>query len=235
MVDRPAAHARIREHYERVWAAGDAWNFESSGFERDRYDFLAGLIGDRRYGRIVEIGCGSGCFTSRLRGMADHVLALDVAAAAIERARGQEPPPGAGTAEFVVANAMDHDFTAGGPWELVVLTETIYSLGWLYSLFDLGMFVLHLRESLAVGGRLLLSNTYGAERDWLMRPFLIDTYRDLFVNAGFEVECQSVFEGVKDGETFRVLTTLLVAANLGAPPADAGVENPDSRPRPERG
>ena len=218
MVDRSAADARIREHYERVWSAGDAWNFETSAFERDRYECLVGLIADRRYGRAVEIGCGSGCFTSRLRGLADHVLALDVAAAAIERARGQPAVAGAGSAEFVVANAMDHDFAAGGPWDLIVLTETVYSLGWLYSLFDLGMFAIHLRESLAAGGRLLLSNTYGAERDWLMRPFLIDTYRDLFVNVGLAIETESVFVGMKDGETFRVLATLL-QAELPRPPA----------------
>lgn len=216
MVDRSAADTRIREHYERVWSAGDAWSFETSAFERDRFDFLAGLIADRRYGRVVEIGCGSGCFTSRLRGLADHVLALDVATAAIERARGQPAVAGAGSAEFVVANAMDHDFAVGGPWDLIVLTETVYSLGWLYSFFDLGMFSLHLRESLAAGGRLLLSNTYGAERDWLMRPFLIDTYRDLFVNVGLAIEDESVFMGVKDGETFRVLATRLRAADTNS-------------------
>ena len=148
------------------------------------------------------------------------MLALDVAAAAIERARGQATTAGMGDVEFAVANAMDHDFAAGGPWDLVVLTETIYSLGWLYPLFDLGMFVLHLGESLAAGGRLLLSNTYGAERDWLMRPFLIDTYRDLFVNAGFGVESESVFEGVKDGEAFRVLATILRAPARPSTAAD---------------
>lgn len=227
MFDRHAADARIREHYERVWSAGDAWNFETSAFERERYDFLAGLIAGRRYPRAVEIGCGSGCFTSRLRGLADHVLALDVAAAAIERARGQVAEAGTGTVEFAVANAMEHDFAPGGPWDLVVLTETIYSLGWLYSLFDLGMFALHLGESLADGGRLLLSNTYGAERDWLMRPFLIDTYRDLFVNVGFAVETESVFEGVKDGEAFRVLATLLRAPDRPAAPVDEAAARPD--------
>jgi SAM-dependent methyltransferase len=216
-MDRSAADVRIREHYERVWSAGDAWSFESSSFERDRYEFLAGLIAGRRYGRVVEIGCGSGCFTSRLRGLADHVLALDVATAAIERARGQPVAGGAGSVEFVVANAMDYDFAAGGPWDLIVLTETVYSLGWLYAFFDLGMFALHLRDSLAAGGRLLLANTYGADRDWLMRPFLIDTYRDLFVNVGLAIEHESVFKGVKDGETFRVLATLLHTAGPTAP------------------
>jgi len=208
MFDPVAAAARIREHYERVWSAGDAWDFESSPFESERFDFLVGLIGDRRYGRAVEIGCGSGCFTARLRALAERVQAIDVAAAAIERAR-QRPGQGAGTVEFVVANCMEHDFHAGGPCDLIVLAETVYSLGWLYPLFDLGMFALHLREALAPGGRLLLANTYGAERDWLMRPFLIDTYRDLFVHVGLVVERETLFEGVKDGERFRVLATLL--------------------------
>lgn len=210
MFDRHAADARIREHYERVWSAGDAWSFETSDYERERHAFLAGLVADRRYRRAVEIGCGSGCLTALVRGLADHVLAIDVAAAAIERARARaEAAPGGGTVEFVVANAMDHDFAAGGPWDLIVLAETVYSLGWLYPLFDLGMLASELKDALAPGGRLLLSNTYGAERDWLMRPFLIDTYRDLFVNVGLAVERETVFTGVKDGEEFRVLTTLL--------------------------
>jgi len=213
MEDRAAADARIREHYERVWSAGDAWGFETSAFERQRFDFLIGLISGRRYGRGVEIGCGSGCFTSRLRGLADHLLALDVAAAAIDRARGQPVAAGAGEVEFIVANAMDHDFAAGGPWDLIVLTETVYSLGWLYPFFDLGMFALHLRDSLAGGGRLLLANTYGAERDWLMRPFLIDTYHDLFRNVGLVPVREASFEGEKDGEVFHVRATVFATGN----------------------
>lgn len=210
MIDRTAADTRIREHYERVWTAGDAWDFETSAYERDRHAFLASMVADRRYRRVVEIGCGSGCLTVLLRGLADHVLAIDVATAAIERARSRAAPESApGTVEFLAANAMDHDFAEGGPWDLVVLAETVYSLGWLYPFFDLGMLALELRDALAPGGRLLLSNTYGAERDWLMRPFLIDTYRDLFVNVGLAVERETVFTGVKDGEEFRVLTTLL--------------------------
>jgi SAM-dependent methyltransferase len=210
MVDRHAADARIRAHYERVWAAGDAWNFETSAYEQDRLAFLASLIADRRSARAVEIGCGSGCFTQRLRRLADHVVAIDVAAAAIERAsaRAAADHETAGTVEFLAANAMEHDFQAGGPWDLIVLAETIYSLGWLYSTFDLGMFALHLRDALAANGRLLLANTYGAERDWLMRPFLIDTYHDLFRNVGLRSIREASFEGEKDGEVFHVRATV---------------------------
>lgn len=210
MVDRHAADARIRAHYEQVWAAGDAWSFETSAYEQDRLAFLASLIADRRFARAVEIGCGSGCFTQRLRRLADHVVAVDVAAAAIERAsaRAAADSEATGTVEFLAANAMDHDFQAGGPWDLIVLTETIYSLGWLYSTFDLGMLALHLRDALAANGRLLLANTYGAERDWLMRPFLIDTYHDLFGNVGLRSIREASFQGEKDGETFRVRATV---------------------------
>ena len=31
---------------------------------------------------------------------------------------------------------MDYDQQAEGPWDLVVMSETICYLGWLYSLFD---------------------------------------------------------------------------------------------------
>ena len=33
---------------------------------------------------------------------------------------------------------MEYDVKAEGPWDLVVFSETIYCLGWLYPLFDVG-------------------------------------------------------------------------------------------------
>ena len=34
--------------------------------------------------------------------------------------------------DFRVANIMQYNPRAEGPWDLVVMTETIYCLGWLY-------------------------------------------------------------------------------------------------------
>lgn len=210
MADDSADRDRtIRDHYDGVWSVGDRWSFETSDYERKRLDFLAAFLADRRYRRAVEIGCGAGALTERLEPFVDDLHALDVAAAAIARAEERLGPRGRrGGVTFLAANAMTHDFEATGPWDLIVLSETIYCLGWLYPAFEVGLFALALAASLAPGGRLLLANTFGAERDWLMRPCLILTYRDLFVNVGLERERETEFIGTKDGEDFRVLVSL---------------------------
>ena len=187
----------MRNHYEAVWQAGDAWDLESSAFEQERYAHQLELLLPRRYAQVLEIGCGSGRFTRLLAGVADRVVALDIADAAIERARNQLIANEGGDVEFIVANVMEYDLHAPAPWDLVVLSETIYCLGWLYSFFDVAWFAAQLFESTRAGGRLLLANTYGHERDFLMRPWLIRTYRDLFVNMGYELEREEMFEGVK--------------------------------------
>ena len=208
MTDRNAIDQKMRGHYQSVWQRGDAWDFETSDFEQRRYDFLLQMVQGRRYGRALEIGCGSGRLTRRLAGVCDRVVAVDIAAAAIERARVQTEDVSA-SVELRVANIMEFDVGAEGPWDLIVLSETVYSLGWLYPLFDVAFLASRLLGAAADGGRLLLANTYGQDsKDWLMQSWLIDTYRDLFRNVGFRLADEQVFRGEKDKTAFQVLVSL---------------------------
>jgi hypothetical protein len=105
---------------------------------------------------------------------------------------------------------MACDLRSEGPWDLVVLTETIYSLGWLYPFFDLGYLAMRIFEAIADGGRLLLANTYGQKnKDWLMQAPLIDTYHDLFLHVGFQLESEQRHRDVKDGIEMLVRISLL--------------------------
>lgn len=210
--DRQAIGRVMQSHYESVWEAGDAWSFETSDYEQQRYEFQIEMLAPRRYASTLEIGCGSGCLTRRLANISDRVLAIDIASAAIERARAQAvETAGSGSIELRVANIMDFDVAAEGPWDLVVFSETIYCLGWLYPMFDVALLAANLRDAMPAGGRLLLANTYGADKDWLLRPWLIDTYRDLFRNVGFELEREEMFCGLKDGVDMKVLMSLFNA------------------------
>jgi SAM-dependent methyltransferase len=210
MIDRSGIHRQMRDHYQAVWQSGDAWEFETSEFEQNRYEFLLKKLGCRRYGQVLEIGCGSGCFTRLLAGVSDRVVALDIAAAAIERARVQTAGAGPGVVDLRVANIMDFDLQAEGTWDLIVFSETMYILGWLYPLFDVAWLATRLFDSTARGGRLLLTNTYGQkDKDWLMQPLLIDTYRDLFRNAGYRLENEEILHDAKNGTEFRVLVSML--------------------------
>lgn len=209
-MDREQAGRQAREFFDNLWSKGDPWNIETSEVTQRTHARLVSLLEGRRYRRVLEIGCGAGVFTRRLAGIADFVLALDVAPAAIERARAQDG--GLATVEFRVANIMQHDVRAEGPWDLVVMTEMIYLVGWLYSFFDVAWLAHELFGATADDGRLLLANTQLGMEQPLLVPWIIRTYHDLFRNVGYEVGSEELLRGTKDGVDLEILISLFQKA-----------------------
>jgi SAM-dependent methyltransferase len=205
------ANREAERFFETQWRRDDAWGFDSSPWERARLDHLRDVVADRSYRRVLELGCGAGHLTERLLSLAESVVALDISATAIEKARARlsgsrDRPP---RLELRVANVMETDLRAAGPFDLVVLTETVYYLGWLYSFFKVAWLARDLQEATAPGGRLLLANTLGEIGDALVRPWIVRGYHDLFRNAGYETEREEAFRGEKDGVPLEVLVSLL--------------------------
>jgi SAM-dependent methyltransferase len=198
---------KAREFFDDLWGKGDPWELESSAFEQDRYAHLLAAIAGRRYGRALEVGCGAGAFTRLLSEVVDEVVALDVSSTAIARAKAAGAGPG--SIDYRIANIMEFDPRAEGPWDLVVMSETIYYLGWLYPFFDVGWLASQLFTATRDGGWLLLANTKGGTEDWLLLPWLIRTYHDLFLNVGFRLETEEIFRGRKKGVDLEVLISLL--------------------------
>ena len=128
--DRGAAGRTAQEFFDGLWAEKDPWDLETSELDQRRYARQLALLSDRRYSRALELGCAAGSFTRHLAGVSDHVLAVVISAAAVARAR--EALAGTPAVELRVANVMELDPEAEGPWDLVVLAETAYYLGWLY-------------------------------------------------------------------------------------------------------
>jgi SAM-dependent methyltransferase len=197
----------MKDHYEAKWRRGDPWEFESSEYERAKYDRQLQLIGDRRYARALEIGCGSGVFTHRLAGICDRILALDIAEAAVDRARRNTVDVRPGVIEFRAMNVMKFKPETDGPWDLINFSETIYCLG-LYPFFDIAWVAHRLVEFLRPDGRLLMANTFDEQGDWLLRPWLVRTYHDLFANLGLRVGKEEIWTGLKNGVRFEVLINL---------------------------
>lgn len=207
MIDREQAGRHARDFFETLWSKGDPWDIETTEITQRTHERLIALLDGRRCRRALEIGCGAGVFTRRLAGVADSVLALDVAPAAIERAR--EHGIGPGRAEFRVANIMDYDAQAEGPWDVIVMTETIYLLGWLYSFFDVAWLASQLFAATAEDGQLLLANTeLGGPEHPLLLPWIIRTYHDLFRNVGYQVAAEERLHGSKDGVELDVLISV---------------------------
>jgi SAM-dependent methyltransferase len=210
MSERQLIGQKAQEFCDDLWQRGDFWNFESSEYEQARCARLIAMLDGRRYARALEIGCGAGYFTRLLTRLADRVVAFDIAPAAIARARTQ----GADlqTVDFRVANAMDYEWRTEGPWDLIVFSDTICYLGWLYTFFDIAWFAAELFAATRPGGRLLLSNTMDPVYDKLLLPHIIRTYRDLFLNVGYRLETEEIFRGTKNGVDFEILISLLAKA-----------------------
>jgi SAM-dependent methyltransferase len=207
--DRTAAAAEARRFFDELWSDPDPWELEGSEFEQRRFARQLALLEGRRYQRALEIGCGGGSFTRMLAPLCAELVAIDVSERAIERARAASGP--GGDVEYRVANVMDLDLEREGTWDLVVLTETAYYLGWLYPMFDVGWLAHSLRQATRPGGRLFLGNAIWAEREeGLLSPWLIYSYRDLFRNVGYRLEREETMRGTKDTVEFEVLMSLLV-------------------------
>jgi SAM-dependent methyltransferase len=192
MTDRDRLDQKALEFAERLWQQGDFWQIESSPFERARCARLLAMLGDGRYGEVLELGCGAGYFTRLLAPYAERIVGFDISPSAIARARAAPAPPGV---EFRVGNVLEYGWRADGPWDLVLMNETICYLGWLYPFFDVAWFAAELHAATRGGGQFLMANTMDATHDELLLPYVIRTYRDLFLNVGFRLARGEVFRG----------------------------------------
>jgi cyclopropane fatty-acyl-phospholipid synthase-like methyltransferase len=206
MMDREAIQQKAERFFEELWTKADAWGLDSSPFEQARYDALMSKLQGRHYGRVLEIGSGAGAFTNRLVPLADSVLAIDISQTAISKA--EQRLGGLDQVTFRAANIMEFEVGEYGPFDLIVFSETIYYLGWLYPFFDIGWLASQLHDATTQGGRLLLANTIGVPGDYLLMPWFVRTYHDLFRNLGYFVEGESTFRGIKDNTPIEVLISV---------------------------
>jgi SAM-dependent methyltransferase len=202
--ERESIHNKAAEFFESLWKQGDFWDFEKSHYEQEKYAAELKFLEGRRYGRVLEIGCGAGEFTRGLTAFADTIVALDISATAIEKAR----KAGLSSVDFRAINIMDYSPEFDGPWDLIVFNETICYLGWLYPFFDVAWLASELFRTTKDNGWCLMTNTFGLPKEYLLRQWLIETYRDLFVNVGYRLHQEDVFRGVKNGMEIQSLMSL---------------------------
>ncbi len=230
MTERAIIAAKAHSFFNDLWTRGDPWGLETSDFEHARYARLISMLDQPRYPRVLEIGCGAGAFSRLLAPLADRLLALDVSSEAITRAQQFQAAPN--HVEFRVANIMDYKLNEEDPWDLIVLSETIYFLGWLYSFFDVSWLVSELWAATRLGGQVLLANTQMGISDPLLLPWIIRTYRDLFLNVGYELRKEESFRGQKNHITLEVLISLFGKGRPTDPAAGASLDYSCSEEKP---
>ncbi|PPF23744.1 class I SAM-dependent DNA methyltransferase [Rathayibacter rathayi] len=103
----------------------DPWGYTSRWYEQRKRALTLASLPEQRYASVLEIGASIGVLAEALADRADRLLAIDVSAAAVERAARRLAPR-----EHV--RVEHHDITRGvpaGPFDLVVLSEVGYYLG----------------------------------------------------------------------------------------------------------
>lgn len=117
---------RLRSAYfDALYAErADPWDFESSGYEHRKYEATLTALGppERRFGRAFEAGCSIGVFTQMLAWRCDRLLAVDLSAPAVERARERLR----GESHVQVERMALPDELPGGQFDLVLFSEVLY-------------------------------------------------------------------------------------------------------------
>lgn len=136
-------------YFEQVYEANeDPWNFETSTYEREKYAATLRALPARQYAAAFEIGCSLGVLTEQLAPRCAHLLAVDVAAAPLEKARQR-------CAHLPQVEFRQMRVPAEFPashFDLIIVSE----VGYYWSPDDLRQTTDRLLEALQPGGHLLL-------------------------------------------------------------------------------
>lgn len=110
---------------DAFYAKADPWGYQHHPDDRRRQAELLGLLPERHYGRVLDIGCGDGFVTFSLPG--DEVTGVDISPRAIGLARAAAAGrQGGGRFRFLAASLFDLDLLHLGQFDLVVVTGVLY-------------------------------------------------------------------------------------------------------------
>jgi len=132
----------------------DPWDLETSAYEAAKFDATIAALDGRPYTRVFEIGCAGGMLTQKLAPAAADLLAVDISATALARARRKcAGLPHVRFAEM----AFPAETPDEPPFDLIVLSEVAYY----WDDADLALAATRLQRLLAPGGDLLLVHFTG--------------------------------------------------------------------------
>jgi SAM-dependent methyltransferase len=149
-----------RAAFEAVYTRwNDPWASASPRYryQRRKYEQVAGMLSGRRFRRALDLGCGLGLLAQFLAPQVDELLGLDIAEAAIERAR--QRAAAFPNLRFEQADILDLPGTLDRGFDLVLLADTLYYLSPLDD-STLEQMAMRVADLLVPGGLCVLVNHY---------------------------------------------------------------------------
>lgn len=189
------AFETIYSRWDDPWASASA----HYRYQRRKYERVVGLLPNRRFRRALDLGCGLGMLAQQLAPYVDELLGLDIAQAAIDRAR--ERASLLPNLRFEQGDLLDLPSGLNHRFDLVLLVDTLYYLSPLEDeLFK--SVAMRAADLLVPGGLCVLVNHYffAADPDsrvsrrihrafaWSPRFRLVAEHRKPFFLASFLTE-----------------------------------------------
>jgi SAM-dependent methyltransferase len=141
-------------YFENIYSGDpDPWQFETSDYERAKYDQTISALPRARFARVLEIGCANGVLTQRLAGYCDRLIAVDVVDRVLDRARQRCAP----FANVEIRKASIPLDLVEGPFDLILLSEVAYY----WDSADIVRAGGYFQDTVAAGGYLLLVHWTG--------------------------------------------------------------------------
>lgn len=149
-----AAQSLSGDYFERMFQGDqDPWGLESRPYETAKFEDTILALDGRHHANGFEIGCAGGTLTRRLATSCDRLLAVDVSATALSRARARCVDLSNVTFEPMRFPAE----CPAGVFDLIVVSEVAYY----WDAGDLARAATWLGHALTPGGDLLLVHWTG--------------------------------------------------------------------------
>lgn len=121
-VDRRTGRIDDRHVDAHFRASDDPYDLEHRWYERRKRALTVACLGREHYARAFEPGCAIGLLTAALAPRCEQLLAVDVAPAAVDRARARLDD----LAHVTIARMAVPDEWPDGSFDLIVLSEIGY-------------------------------------------------------------------------------------------------------------
>lgn len=161
----------------------DPFAYGATPYEAVRLEAMERALGTAALEAALEVGCAEGHFTERLLCRSAGVVAVDISAVALGRARKRAP-----AAVYVEADLLTWAPGAETRFDAVVLGDVLYYLDRPGIRPEFAALFPRIASWLKPGGRLLLAHGFAGEKELAHRR----SFRERFERAGLRLVAETI-------------------------------------------
>jgi glycosyltransferase involved in cell wall biosynthesis/peptidoglycan/xylan/chitin deacetylase (PgdA/CDA1 family) len=138
--------------WEAVFQKPDPWGYTSE-YEQTKYEYTLELVPAGRPPKTLELACAEGIFTQQLAPKVGRLIAADISAKALERAKARCADHK--NIDYLKVDLIDEPLP--GEQDLILCSEVLYYLA---GADELKTIAAKIRDALVPGGRLVMANHF---------------------------------------------------------------------------